>query len=129
MHAVYSDTHNTYKNESKHSEMGPVHIDLTYELLALFICMCIALCTIVAHNIAQHLLTVMHSTSGQFCIFIFMQGCVTCAKLHRARETVNLLACIFVRCSQIFKMLLLHIITRQSCIVMYHQSQYLFQTC
>jgi len=24
MHAIYNNTHNTYKNKSKHSEMGPV---------------------------------------------------------------------------------------------------------
>ena len=43
-----------YKNESKHSEMGPVRQNHSRELLGSFICVCIALCTIVAHNIAQN---------------------------------------------------------------------------
>jgi len=57
-HAIYSDTQNTYihKNESKHSEMGPVAYDKTQsrELLGMFVYACIALCTVVAHNIAQN---------------------------------------------------------------------------
>ena len=44
-----------HKNESKHSEMGPVRQNpIQRDLLGLFICVCIALCTIVAHNIAQN---------------------------------------------------------------------------
>jgi len=43
-----------HKNESKHSEMGPVRQNQSRELLRLFTCVCIALCTIVAHNIAQN---------------------------------------------------------------------------
>jgi len=56
MHAIYSHTENTYihKNESKHSEMGPVRQNLIQRTVSLFICVCIALCTIVAHNIAQN---------------------------------------------------------------------------
>ena len=56
----YRHTENTYihKNESKHSEMGPYRLqrDKTQsrQLLVLFICVCIALCTIVAHNTAQN---------------------------------------------------------------------------
>jgi len=53
MHAIYSHTHNLYKNESKHSEMGPVRQNPT-PTVSLFICLCVALCTIVAHNIAQN---------------------------------------------------------------------------
>ena len=34
--------------------MGPVRQNPSRELLGLFICVCIALCTIVAHNIAQN---------------------------------------------------------------------------
>jgi len=48
----YTVIHKIYKNESKHSEMGPVR--QSRELLGLFICVCIALCTIVVHNIAQN---------------------------------------------------------------------------
>ena len=50
MHAIYSHTENTYvhKNESKHREMA-MQLDKTQ-----CICMCIALCKIVAHNIAQN---------------------------------------------------------------------------
>ena len=55
MHTVYNNTHNTCKNKSKHSEMGPVRQIQTRELLGLFICVCIALCTIIAHNIAQNI--------------------------------------------------------------------------
>jgi len=56
MHAIYSHTENTYihKNESKHSEIGQWDKTQSRELLGLFICVCIALCTIVAHNIAQN---------------------------------------------------------------------------
>jgi len=43
-----------HKNESKHSEMGQWDKTQSRELLGLFICVCIALCTIVAHNIAQN---------------------------------------------------------------------------
>jgi len=43
-----------YKNESKHSEMGPVRQNPIQRTVGLFICVCIALCTIVAHNIAQN---------------------------------------------------------------------------
>jgi len=53
---MYIDTQNTYmhKNESKHSEMGPVNKTQSRELLSLFICVCIALCTVIAHNTAQN---------------------------------------------------------------------------
>ena len=53
---MYIDTQNTYmhKNESKHSEMGPVNKTQSTELLSLFICVCIALCTVIAHNPAQN---------------------------------------------------------------------------
>ena len=44
----------TIKNESKHSEMGPVRQNSIQRTVSLFICVCIALCTIVAHNIAQN---------------------------------------------------------------------------
>jgi len=54
MHTVYNNTHNTCKNESKHREMGPVRQNPIQRTVSLFICVCIALCTIVAHNIAQH---------------------------------------------------------------------------
>jgi len=54
MHTVYNNTHNTCKNESKHSEMGPVRQNPIQGTVSLFICVCIALCTIVAHNIAQN---------------------------------------------------------------------------
>jgi len=44
-----------YKNESKHSEMGPVRQNPIQRTVSLFICACKhALCTIVAHNIAQN---------------------------------------------------------------------------
>jgi len=52
MHTTHSNT--PYKNESKHSEMGPVRQTQSIRLLGLFVCVCIALCTIVAHNIAQN---------------------------------------------------------------------------
>jgi len=52
MQTIYGNTQ--YKNESKHSEMGPVRQTQSRELLGLFICACIALCTTVAHNIAQN---------------------------------------------------------------------------
>ena len=42
------------QNESKHSEMGPVRQNPIQRTVSLFICVCIALCTIVAHNIAQN---------------------------------------------------------------------------
>ena len=43
-----------HKNESKHSEMSPVRQNPIQRPVSLFICVCIALCTIVAHNIAQN---------------------------------------------------------------------------
>ena len=43
-----------HKNESKHSEMGPVRQNPIQRPVSLFICVCTALCTIVAHNIAQN---------------------------------------------------------------------------
>ena len=43
-----------HKNEYKHSEMGPVKQNPIQRTVSLFICVCIALCTIVAHNIAQN---------------------------------------------------------------------------
>ena len=43
-----------HKNASKHSEMGPVRQNPIQRTVSLFICVCIALCTIVAHNIAQN---------------------------------------------------------------------------
>ena len=56
IHTIYSHTENTYihKNESKHSKMGPVKQNPIQRPVSLFICVCIALCTIVAHNIAQN---------------------------------------------------------------------------
>jgi len=51
MHAIYSDTQYT---KSKHSEMGPVKQKPMQRTVSLFIGVCIALCTIVAHNIAQN---------------------------------------------------------------------------
>ena len=50
----YTIIHNTCKNESKHSEMGPVRQNPIQRTVSLFICVCIALCTIVAYNIAQN---------------------------------------------------------------------------
>ena len=52
MHTTDSNTQ--YKNQSKHSEMGPVRQNPIQRTVSLFICVCIALCTIVAHNIAQN---------------------------------------------------------------------------
>jgi len=52
MHTTHSNTQ--YKNESRHSEMGPVRQNPIQRTVSLFICVCIALCTIVAHNIAQN---------------------------------------------------------------------------
>jgi len=52
MHTTRSNTQ--YKNESKHSEMGPVRQNPIQRTVILFMCACIALCTIVAHNIAQN---------------------------------------------------------------------------
>ena len=49
--------HRATINESKHSEMGPVRQNPIQRTVSLFICVCIAviaLCTIVAHNIAQN---------------------------------------------------------------------------
>jgi len=45
-----------HKNESTHSEMGPVRQNKTQsrELLGLFMCVCTALCTTVEHNTAQN---------------------------------------------------------------------------
>jgi len=56
MHAIYSQIQNTFihKNESKHSEMGPVRQNPIQRTVSLFMCVCIALCTIVAHSIAQN---------------------------------------------------------------------------
>jgi len=54
MHTICNNTHNTYKNESKHSEMGLVRQNPIQRTVSLFICVCIALYTIVAHNIAQN---------------------------------------------------------------------------
>jgi len=51
---MYVIIHYIYKNESKHSEMGPVRLNSIQRTVSLFICVCIALCTIVAHNIAQN---------------------------------------------------------------------------
>ena len=45
--------HRATINESKHSDMGPVRQNPIQRTVSLFICVCIALCTIVAHNIAQ----------------------------------------------------------------------------
>jgi len=52
MHTTHSNTQ--YKNESKHSEMGPVRQNPIQRTVSLFICVCSSLCTIVAHNIAQN---------------------------------------------------------------------------
>jgi len=52
MHTTHSNTQ--HKNEPKHSEMGPVRQNPIQGTVSLFICVCIALCTIVAHNIAQN---------------------------------------------------------------------------
>ena len=52
MHTTHSNTQ--YKNESKHSEMGPVRQNPTQRTVSLFICVCIALCTTVAHNSVQN---------------------------------------------------------------------------
>jgi len=52
MYTTHSNTQ--YKNESKHSEMGPVRQNPILRTVSLLICVCIALCTIVAHNIAQN---------------------------------------------------------------------------
>ena len=43
-----------HKNGSKHSEMSPVRQNPIQRPVSLFLCVCIALCTIVAHNIAQN---------------------------------------------------------------------------
>ena len=50
MHTSHISYNTQYKNESKHSEMGPVRRNPTQRTVSLFI----ALCTIVAHNIAQN---------------------------------------------------------------------------
>jgi len=50
MHTTHSNTQ--YKNDSKHSEMGPVRQNPIQRTVSLLVC--IALCTIVAHNIAQN---------------------------------------------------------------------------
>ena len=52
MHTTHSNTQ--YNNQSKHSEMGPVRQNPIQRTVSLFICVFIALCTIVAHNIAQN---------------------------------------------------------------------------
>ena len=54
---MYIDTQNTYmhKNESKHSEMGPVNKTQSREMLDLFICVCALHC-------AQLLCTILHRT-------------------------------------------------------------------
>jgi len=43
MHTTHSNTQ--YKNESKHSEMGPVRQNPIQRTVSLFICVCIGLCT------------------------------------------------------------------------------------
>jgi len=44
-----------YKNESKHSEMGPVRQNpIQRTVRSVHICVRVALCTIVEHNIAQN---------------------------------------------------------------------------
>ena len=44
-----------YKNESKHNEMGPVRQNpFQRTVRSIHVCVCIALCTIVMHNIAQN---------------------------------------------------------------------------
>jgi len=44
-----------HKNESKLSEMGPVRRNpIQRTVRSVDVCVCIALCTIVAHNIAQN---------------------------------------------------------------------------
>jgi len=48
MHTTHSNTQ--YENESKHSEMGPVRQNPIQRIVSLFICVCFALCTIVAQN-------------------------------------------------------------------------------
>jgi len=55
MHTTHSNTQ--YKNESKHSEMGAVRqnpIQRTLRSVHMCVTVCIALCTIVAHSIAQN---------------------------------------------------------------------------
>jgi len=52
MHTTHSNTQ--YKNQSKHSEMGPGRQNPIQRTVSLFICVCIALCTIVAQNTAQN---------------------------------------------------------------------------
>jgi len=55
MHAIYNNIDNTYKNESKHSKMGPVRQNpIQRTVSSVHMCVCIALCTIVAHNIAHN---------------------------------------------------------------------------
>ena len=66
MHTVYNNTHNTCKNEYKHSEMGTVRQNPILRTVSLFICVCIALCTLVAHNIAQISTTVTYGRLGLF---------------------------------------------------------------
>jgi len=53
MHAIYSDIQNIKMNPStvKWAQWGKTQ---SRELLGLFMCVCIALCTTVAHNIAQN---------------------------------------------------------------------------
>jgi len=56
MHATYSHRENTYIHKTNLSTVKWAQRDKTQsrELLGLFICVCIALCTIVAHNNAQN---------------------------------------------------------------------------
>ena len=52
MHTTHSNTQ--YKNESSTVKWAQWDKTQSRELLGLLICVCIALCTIVAHNIAQN---------------------------------------------------------------------------
>jgi len=54
---IYGNKHKIHtctKMNRKHSEMGQWDKTQSRELLGLFICVCIALCTIAAHNTAQN---------------------------------------------------------------------------
>jgi len=58
MHAIYNNrpTHNTYKNESKHSEMGPVRQNpIQRTVRSAHMCVRRTVHNIVAHNIAQNI--------------------------------------------------------------------------
>ena len=51
----YTVRHKIYKNESKHSEMSSVRQNPVHRTVrSVHICVCIALCTTVVHNIAQN---------------------------------------------------------------------------